>query len=403
MIKVTTRYLAANFIPPFVIGFVFFVAFLITFYMFRIISLIVTKSIEVGIVLEMVLNLSVSFFPLATPLAVFFATIFCLNNLSDDSEIIAMRSFGLTKFRIYLPFLIISLLIGGMIFSLNSVYIPKANANFKNTIVKLTSTGMLTSIKSGQFFTDIPNATLFAEKVSEDGDNFEEVFLHVKEKDKEKDPATRKDKVSGEQRIIFANRGSLIKLVADKNQAPSLRLHLTDGNIVKINSSGEQVEKILFQEYDFPVFSADMTSSMLDKDSMKTNAELVKTIEVREKNLVYSERTPPINDVEKKNRAEARKSLVKSKIEYFGRFIVIPQIALFVLLGFSLGIKKGRGGNSNNSIKAIIILLSYYGIYFFGISLAQRGVISAPIASFTPSVLLALIALYYFKKLDWVG
>ena len=391
MLKVTTRYLASHFIPPFVIGFVFFVAFLITFYMFRIISLIVTKSIEVSVVLEMVLNLSVSFFPLAAPLAVFFATIYTLNKLSDDSEIIAMRSFGISKFKIYLPFLLVSLLIGGTIFSLNSVYIPKANANFRNTILKLTSTGMLTSIKSGQFFTDIPNATLFAEKVSGDGDNFEEVFLHVKDKD------------GVGQRIIFANQGSLIKLYADTNRAPSLRLHLTDGNIVKINSEGDQVEKILFQQYDFPVFSADLTSSMLDKDSMKTNTELVKTIETRQKDYAYIERVPPQNDVEKKSRAEARKSLVKSQIEYFGRFIIVPQILFFVLLGFSLGIKKGRGATSNNSIRAIIILLGYYGIYFFLLSLAQRGVLSAPLASFTPSVLLALISIYYFKKLDWVG
>lgn len=398
MIKVTTRYLASNFIPPFVIGFIFFVAFLITFYMFRIISLIVTKSIEVGIVLEMVLNLSVSFFPLAAPLAVFFATIYTLNKLSDDSEIIAMRSFGITKFKIYLPFLIISLLIGGTIFSLNSVYIPKANANFRNTIVKLTSTGMLTSIKSGQFFTDIPNATLFAEKVSEDGDNFEEVFLHVK--DKNSDNPTAK---TTEQRIIFANKGSLIKLFANATQAPSLRLHLTDGNIIKINSEGDQIEKILFQEYDFPVFSADMTSSMLDKDSMKTNTELVKTIETREKSYNFINTKPPANDTEKKSRAEARKSIVKSQIEYFGRFIIVPQIVFFVLLGFSLGIKKGRGATSNNSIRAIAILLSYYGIYFFGISLAQRGILSAPLASFTPSILLGLVSIYYFRKLDWVG
>lgn len=391
MLKVTTRYLASNFIPPFIIGFVFFVAFLITFYMFRIISLIVTKSIEVSVVLEMVLNLSVSFFPLAAPLAVFFATIYTLNKLSDDSEIIAMRSFGISKFKIYLPFLLVSLLIGGTIFSLNSVYIPKANANFRNTILKLTSTGMLTSIKSGQFFTDIPNATLFAEKVSEDGDNFEEVFLHVKDKD------------GVGQRIIFANQGSLIKLYADSNRSPSLRLHLTDGNIVKINSEGDQVEKILFQQYDFPVFSADLTSGMLDKDSMKTNRELVKTIETRKKDYASMTAVPPSSDVEKNARAESRKSLVKSQIEYFGRFIIVPQILFFVILGFSLGIKKGRGATSNNSIRAIVILLGYYGIYFFFLSLAQRGVLSAPLASFTPSVLLAIISIYYFKKLDWVG
>ena len=391
MLKVTTRYLAANFIPPFLIGFVFFVAFLITFYMFRIISLIVNKGVEIGTVLSMVLNLSVSFFPLAAPLAVFFATIYTLNKLSEDSEIIAMRSFGITKFKIYLPFFLVSLLIGITIFSLNTVYIPKANANFKNTIVKLTSTGMLTSIKSGQFFTDIPNATLFAEGVSEDGDNFSEVFLHVK------------DKSSVEQRIIFAKKGSLIKLFADEWHAPSLRLHLTDGNIVKINTDGDQVEKVLFQEYDFPIFNSDMASTMLDKDSMKTSSELIKTIEARQKDYTYVSRNPPKNQEEINSRKEAKKSIVKSQIEFYGRFITLPQIMLFVLLGFTLGIKKGRGGGSGNSIRAIIFLLSYYGVYFFLLSMAQRGFIGAALASFTPSVLLFFIAIYYFKKLDWVG
>ena len=359
--------------------------------MFRIISLIVTKGIEISVVLEMVLNLSVSFFPLATPLAVFFATIYTLNKLSDDSEIIAMRSFGITKFQIYSPFLIVSLLIGGTIFSLNSVYIPKANANFKNTIVKLTSTGMLTSIKAGQFFTDIPNATLFAEIVSKDGDNFEEVFIHLKNRD------------NVEQRIIFAKFGSLIKLSDIDEAAPSLRLHLTDGNIVKINAAGDQIEKILFNEYDFPIFNSEMSNSTLDKDSMKTNSELIQVIEARRKQVSDVEVNPPRDDAEKKIRAEIKKGLAKSQIEYFGRFILVPQIVFFVLLVFSLGIKKGRGATSNNSLRAIIILLSYYGMYFFFLSLAQRGVLSASLASFTPSILLGLISIYFYKKLDWVG
>lgn len=140
----TTRYLASAFIPPFVLGFIFFVAFLITFYMFRIIGLIVNKGVDIVTILSMVMNLSVSFFPLATPLAAFFATIYTLNKLSEDSEIIAMRSFGLTKMKIYRPFLIISLLVAFTVHSLYSVFIPKANAAFKNTIVKLTSAGMLT-------------------------------------------------------------------------------------------------------------------------------------------------------------------------------------------------------------------------------------------------------------------
>lgn len=342
-------------------------------------------------VLGMVADLSVSFFPLATPLAVFFATIYSLNKMSEDSEIIAMRSFGITKYKIYLPYFLVSLLIGVTIFSLNSVYIPKANANFKNTIVKLTSTGMLTSIKSGQFFTDIPNATLFAEAVSEGGDNFEEVFLHVK------------DKNSPEQRIIFAKQGSLIKLYADEFHAPSLRLHLTDGNIIKINDEGDQIEKVLFHQYDFPVFNADFASTTLDKDSMKTNTELTRAIETRQKEYAAMITTPAKNPEEERVRKEAKKSITKGQIEYFARFITLPQIMLFVLLGFALGIKKGRGETGNNTLRAIVILLAYYGLYFFLLSLAQRGAITAALASFTPSVLLFFISIHYFKKLDWVG
>jgi lipopolysaccharide export system permease protein len=383
MLKVTTRYLASSFSPPFALGFIFFVIFLITFYMFRIIELIVSKGVDLATVLSMVLNLSVSFFPLATPLAAFFATIYTLNKLSEDSEIIALRSFGMTKFKLYLPFLITSLVVSLTIHSLYSVFIPKANAAFKNTIVKLTSAGMLSHINSGQFFTDIPNLTLFAGNVSNDGNNFKEIFLHVIDKDKL------------EQRIIFAQSGSLIKIYADQWHAPSLRLHLKLGNIVKMNELGTQLDKILFNEYDFPVFNSEITMIMLDKDSMKTNLELLKIIDQKKIKLSNGISTN-VNEL-----LEMKKTYYKTQIELYSRYASVLQILLFVFLGFSLGIKRGRGSSGSNSVQALIILIIYYIIYFFFISLAQKTVIYPLVAIFIPSVLVFFIALHFYKKLDW--
>jgi len=387
MLKVTTRYLASSFIPPFVLGFIFFVAFLITFYMFRIIGLIITKGIDVLTVLSMIINLSVSFFPMAAPLAAFFATIYTLNKLSEDSEIIAMRSFGISKLKIFLPFLVTSILISFTIHSLYSVFIPKANAAFKNTIVRLTSSGMLTSIKSGQFFTEIPKVTLFAENVTEDGNNFKEVFLHVL------------DKTKLEQRIIFAHSGSLIKIYADQWRPPSLRLHLVDGNIIKMDELGTQVEKVLFSEYDFPVYNSEEALNMLDKDSMKTNFELTAIINQKRSNFEAAV-------LAKKTAAEVlelKKSFYKTQVELYSRYVAVPQIILFVFLAFSLGIKRGRGKGGNNSVQALIILLSYYIIYFFFISLSQKAVLDPFTANFGPSLLLFLVASVFFKKLDWIG
>jgi len=353
--------------------------------MFRIISLIVNKGVDVLTVLGMVSNLSVSFFPLAAPLAVFFATIYCLNKFSEDSEIIAMRSFGLSKFKIYYPFFIVSFLIGLVIISLSSVYIPKANSNFKNTIVKLTSSGMLTSIKAGQFFTDIPNATLFAESVSEEGDNFEEVFLHVK------------DNEGLVQRIIFAKKGSLIKLYADNWHAPSLRLHLSDGNIVKIDKKGTEIEKVLFKEYDFPVFNADFTMTSLNKDSMKTNKELRIAIEERKVNLKNALNIDP------GSKKEMAKSIAKAEIEYQSRILPLPQIILFVFLAFTLGIKKGRGKGTNNTVRALASLLGFYALYFLLVSLAQKGTIPTMASSLIPLFVILGIGIFYYRKLDWIG
>lgn len=388
MIKVTTRYLASHFIPPFMMGFVFFVAFLITFYMFRVIGLIVNKGVDLLTVATMIMNLSVSFFPLAAPLAAFFATIYTLNKLSEDSEIIAMRSFGLTKMKIYLPFLVCSIMIAFTVHSLYSVFIPKANAAFKNTIVRLTSSGMLNSIKSGQFFTDIPNATLFAENVTDDGNNFNEVFLHLSNKERT------------EQRIIFAKTGSLIKIYADEWHAPSLRLHLKDGNIIKYDVTGKQVEKVLFQEYDFPVFNSDFATAMLDKDSMKSNAELVRSIDQKKVNY---EKALKENKLKPNEIKDLKLTYYRTKVELFSRYASIPQIILFIFMAFSLGIKKGRGGGGHGTAKALILLISFYLVYFFLISLAQKGNLVPEVANFAPSILFTFVGLYYYRKLDWAG
>ncbi|MGZ3809821.1 MAG: LptF/LptG family permease, partial [Bacteriovorax sp.] len=271
--------------------------------------------------------------------------------------------------------------------SLYSVFIPKANGAFKNTIVKLTSAGMLTSIKSGQFFTDIPNATLFAENVTEDGNNFKEVFLHLLDKNKTY------------QRIIFAHSGSLIKIYADDWHAPNLRLHLNDGNIIKMDELGAQVEKILFKEYDFPIFNSDYATALLDKDSMKTNDELVRIIgqkKVKWEEGIKANKTPD-------ETKELKLSYFKSQVELFSRYATVPQIIMFIFLGFSLGIKRGRGGGGSNSARALIIMLGYYIVYFFLISLAQKGKLDPLVANFAPSVILFFIALRFYKKLDWAG
>lgn len=383
MIKVTTRYLASHFVPPFLLGCLFFVSFLITYYMFRMINVLVSKDVELASTVALIFNLSVSFLPLAVPLSAFFATIYTLNRFSEDSEIIAMRSFGLTRFQLYRPFLILSLVVGVGIFGLYRTLIPRANGDFKNSVIRLTSSGMLNSIKPGQFFTDIPGVTLFADQVSEDGNSFSNVYIYIKAKSQ------------FEEKIIMAKEGALIKIAPDEWAAPVVRLNLLDGNIINWNKEKEQMEKILFKEYDFPVMNSQSNLVSSDKDSMKTNREL--GIILREKKEELAKKTNP------EERKPLEISLNKTKLEYYSRFVIIVQIALFIFVGFSLGIKKRRGPVSNNTAFGLLIVIGYYALYFAAISLSNKAKIAPEGAILVPLLILFFAGLYFYRKLDWAS
>ncbi|OUR96165.1 hypothetical protein A9Q84_07330 [Halobacteriovorax marinus] len=333
-------------------------------------------------VFELMGHISISFIPMALPLSCLFATIYTLNKLSEDSEIVAMRSFGITKIRLFMPFLISGLFIGACVYSLNNKVIPASKTQFKNTIIRLTSKGVLTEIKSGQFFTEIPGITLFAEKVIENGRKMDNVFIQ------------KKGKGSLIEQVVVAKEGALIKIHDKEWGIPSVRLHLKNGSIIKRFSDSESdIEKILFQDYDFPLTSGGVISGFVTKDGMRTNSELRKVIDkVTKESLALNLSS---RDMEKR--------MAKTKLELWSRINTPIQCLVFVFLGFVLGIKHGRGKTKNTSGRALIFILSYYALFFLGVSLSRKGIIPAHVSVFTPTLLSTLIGAYFYKKLDWMS
>ena len=110
--RVIQRYLVTSFVGPFVLGSLFFVIFLLTFQLFNLVKVILNKDVPLAEVLALFGHIAISFTPLSIPISILFATMFTLSKLAEDSEIVAMRAFGFSKNKIFLPFLIIGILIG---------------------------------------------------------------------------------------------------------------------------------------------------------------------------------------------------------------------------------------------------------------------------------------------------
>lgn len=344
------------------------------------------KDVKLSVLFELMGHIAVSFLPMAIPLAALFASVYTLNKLSEDSEIVAMRSFGMKKEMLLVPFIFLGVFISGSIFVLNRNLIPHSKTQFKNTFITLSSQGNVTNIKPGQFFIEIPGITLFSETVSEDGNQLGEVFIFQKKQEQEQ--------------VIVAKRGALIKQSMGELRAPTLRLHLEEGNILKQVKEGE-TEKILFQEYDFPVVDGGHLPGLVTKDSMRSNSELKQVIKERREKFNELTSKKSLNRDEERELGYIREDLPKSELEYWGRYNTPLQVLLFIFLGFSIGIKKGRGRTKSSGSMGLFFLIGYYVLFFGGISMARKGGIPASAAVFTPSVLSAFLGVYLFKKLDW--
>lgn len=91
------------------------------------------------IIFDYYVNFVPNFVNLFTPLFVFIAVIFFTSKLADNSEIIAMKSTGMSFRRLLRPYMISAALIAASSFLLGAFVIPQSNVarvNFENRYIK---------------------------------------------------------------------------------------------------------------------------------------------------------------------------------------------------------------------------------------------------------------------------
>ncbi len=344
--------------------------------------IVTKKGVGINVMLELFAQIALAYLPMVVPLALLFAMIYTLNKLSEDSEIVAIRAMGISKEKLFAPFIILGLLCSISIFSVSRNIIPHSTKLFQNTLVKMTSSGFLADIKKEKFYTEIPGVILFAEDVYDDGKKMERVFIKIKSG-------------NGKEKIIFAKRGALIKTEDLENPSLDIRLDLFEGNITSLENGSEKVEKIIFEKYEFPIVS-DSSARTLNKDSMRTNSEILTRIAKFKSQL--KDLDPNSREYE-----DIRYPLRNAQLEYWSRYNIPLQCIAFVLIGFVFGVKKGRGKSGNTTLIAFLAVILYYTSFFGGISLVKKSGLEPYVAIFMPTIVTFIFGSYFYKKLDWAS
>ena len=134
------------------------------------------KGLGVFVILELLFYVSASLIPLALPLAILLSSLMTFGNLSENNELTALKSSGLSLFHIMRPLMIMVTLIACFTFYFANYVIPVANLKWHSLIYDIQNTKISTVLTPGVYTKDFEG---YAIKVKEGKDSlFKGITIH---------------------------------------------------------------------------------------------------------------------------------------------------------------------------------------------------------------------------------
>ncbi len=123
-------YVIKSFLGPFFMTFFIVVFVLLMQFLWKYVDDLVGKGLEINVLAEMLFYASFGLLPYAFPLAMLLASIMTFGALGENYELVAMKSSGISLFRIMRPLIIIAIVVSGTAFYFGNYILPHTNLKF---------------------------------------------------------------------------------------------------------------------------------------------------------------------------------------------------------------------------------------------------------------------------------
>ncbi len=209
---------------------IFFVSLIWLIYILKYMEYVTTNGLDLKDFMLMTSLLLPEVLPDLTPLTLSFACIYVCHKLSNDNELIIIKSSGFSTLKLLKPAILLAILVAIINLILNLYFSPLSKSAFKENQKNLRENIARIAFKEGDFSNIFQDITIYIEKVI-DKNNYEYVFVYDN-RDK-KDPAT-----------YIAKKAELIQ---NEN---SNKVILKEGNRQIIDKKTSQLSIIKFEEYE---------------------------------------------------------------------------------------------------------------------------------------------------------
>jgi len=359
-------YLAVEVAGPFLGGVVFFTFILLMFQMLRLASAMIEHSAPILILLKIVGYLSVTFMPIVLPLAYLLSVLIAFGRLSADSELVAMKANGLSIFRITLPVMAVGLVVTAMSLGLNMDWSPRSAIGWRSTLIRLTNTAPIATIREGTFTTGFFGLLVFAEKVDSATNRMGNIFIYD-------------EREQNAPKSIIAPVGEIVPVKMNTDLGASITLRLYDGEIHSNDTATVTYQKTKFREYQVHLTVPEGANNAVGNFSNYTYKELL--------SVDRSTLTP--------------RKLNELRTEFCSRWLVSLTPIFFAIIGMGLGTIRGRGTSTSAGLIAILVIIPTYLLQMVGQRAGFSGTLHPLLAMAIPDIFLLILGIWSYRRAIW--
>ncbi|MCE3258714.1 MAG: permease YjgP/YjgQ family protein [Bacteroidetes bacterium] len=168
-----------SFIPP------FFVTLFVSVFLFFLVKVVITylddflgKGLRTIDLVQLFVYAWIAIVPQCIPLAVLLGSIMSFGNLAENYELAAMKSSGLSLFRIIKPVVVFIVILAGLVFLFNNFILPVMELKSQSLLWDIRQTKPTVAIKEGIFYNKIENYALRVGAKSKNKDTLKEIYIY---------------------------------------------------------------------------------------------------------------------------------------------------------------------------------------------------------------------------------
>ena len=172
------RYIVKSFLGTFLFTFFIVIFILLMQFLWLYVDDLVGKGLELKVLGELFFYMSITFVPMALPLALLLASLMCFGNFGEHYELVAMKASGISMWKVMRPLVFFSLLLSGLAFVFSNSVIPVANLKGKTLLFDVQRKKLAFNIKEGVFYRDLSDYVIYVDKKGEDGSHIYGVKIY---------------------------------------------------------------------------------------------------------------------------------------------------------------------------------------------------------------------------------